>query len=310
MMPGNHRLVSLMAGLAAIEWLLNRLIARVGIFIPKTPAMITIYEGLEFFGRFVGSLTAVLAFGFLSLVIVNAWRERQPALAITLSLTATATVYFLFIAPMGWLPVVTHGFFILALIIFMAQILRSHRLGFTLMALSALIGETYLALPGLYQALRIPGPPPAGLMLFGLGEGLALAGAILLGSQYWMLSKKRVKAVALIPAVMFLAIFHINPSLTGIMAIWSTGFTLFLPPYLYALALYGLGLGIMVSWRSDPAIWAAILMLISSGYAPQLSLQRMLLLGAFALAGGQITGTSGNADSKFAALPSSQNARI
>lgn len=71
------------------------------------------------------------------------------------------------------------------------------------------------------------------------------------------------------------------PALTGILAIWSTGLTLYLPWPLYALSLW-LACAVVAGSlrRNDPTGWA-ILLLAAGGYAPQLSTH--VFLGLVAL---------------------------
>jgi len=76
---------------------------------------------------------------------------------------------------------------------------------------------------------------------------------------------------AAIPALGFSALSLANPSMAGILSIWSTGLTLFLPWPVYALSLWLSGVVVIASWRSgEPTGWA-LLLLAAGGYAPQLS---------------------------------------
>jgi hypothetical protein len=83
--------------------------------------------------------------------------------------------------------------------------------------------------------------------------------------QHWVL--------AAVPALLFALSFWRDPAMTGILTIWSTGLTLFLPWPVYALALWLVGVTVLANWHSHPALAYAILLLISAGYAPQLSSQ-------------------------------------
>ena len=61
--------------------------------------------------------------------------------------------------------------------------------------------------------------------------------------------------------------------MAGIMAIWSTGLTMYLPWPLYALSLWLFGATLLALWRQgSPSAWA-LLLLAAGGYAPQLSSQ-------------------------------------
>ena len=81
----------------------------------------------------------------------------------------------------------------------------------------------------------------------------------------------------------------VNPAMSGILAIWSTGLTLYLPWPLYAVSLWLVSVAAIVSLRrGDPAGWA-ILLLVAGGYAPQLSAQLFLSLIALWLLAPPVT---------------------
>jgi hypothetical protein len=76
-----------------------------------------------------------------------------------------------------------------------------------------------------------------------------------------------------------------NPSMAGILAIWSIGLTLYLPWPLYAVSLWLAGAAAITALRQgQPAGWV-ILLLAAGGYAPQLSSQVFLGLVALYLLG-------------------------
>jgi len=72
-----------------------------------------------------------------------------------------------------------------------------------------------------------------------------------------------------------------NPAMTAIIAIWSTGLTLYLPWPLYAVSLWLAGVVVIASVRRGDTVGWAILLLAAGGYTPQLSTQ--VLLGLIAL---------------------------
>ncbi|MBI3159845.1 MAG: hypothetical protein HYZ26_09635 [Chloroflexi bacterium] len=280
----DRAVLALLAGSAIADWILNRVVSRVGIFIPKTPLMIQVYDLAGTVGRFAGLLTALLAIGFLGGLAVNSWLKRQFALAAALSLVSLLSLWFLFAAPVGWAPMLAHGLSILVVAVFAVRLISLRRLGFALLAASAVMGELYLALPGMYQVFRLAGPPPASIALFAAGEALAVAGAIAFAWECRKAASRRNKAAAMAAAAAFAVAFAANPSLTGILTIWATGYSLYLPAFLYVLAVYGLALALLASAAKGREQTVALALIVAGGFAPQLSPQRMLALASFWLA--------------------------
>jgi len=79
----------------------------------------------------------------------------------------------------------------------------------------------------------------------------------------------------------------------AILALWTTGLSLFLPFPLYLLAL-GLYLVTLLScWRSGDAFWpgAGLLVLLLAGYMPEATYQHLLVfLGVAFLSGAVLAG--------------------
>ena len=97
----------------------------------------------------------------------------------------------------------------------------------------------------------------------------------------------RRKWIGLIAASAFLLIHLLSPSMTGIIAIWSIGLTLYLPSIFYALAIGCVcALAMDARTRGDAASRALpVLLILAGGYAPQLSAQLFLnLIGVWLLA--------------------------
>lgn len=89
------------------------------------------------------------------------------------------------------------------------------------------------------------------------------------------------------PALAFTGLYLANPALTGTLAVWSTGLTLYLPWPLYTLSLWLAGVTATTALRRKEPAGRAILLLAGGGYAPQLSTQAFLgLIALWLLAGG------------------------
>jgi hypothetical protein len=64
--------------------------------------------------------------------------------------------------------------------------------------------------------------------------------------------------------------------MTGILAIWSTGLTLYLPWPVYAVALWLAGKVVIQTLKQGNRVGWAILLLAAGGYAPQLNIHAFL----------------------------------
>lgn len=284
---------------AVADWLIARTFTRAAIFIPKPPVL-ALYQALTLAGQLATSLTGLLGLGMLGWM---AWREwqtgRQPdsfspgiatrsVLGVGLSLILLSQVgfslMFLWVAPTGWGVVANLGLGLVAVVIIAA---RSRQIALLLPALVLLLGRLYQLLPAWYTACGWPGPPPLTETLFNLGELLVVLSAGGLWAAYGRGASRREMYLAAGPALAFAGLYLANPALTGTLAVWSTGLTLYLPWPLYALSLWLASVTAVVALRRNkPAGWA-ILLLAAGGYAPQLSTQAFLgLIALWLLAGG------------------------
>lgn len=274
---------------ALADWLIGRTVARLAIFMPKSPPVIAVYQALGFVGQLAATLTGLLALGALGWV---AWRERRDRGGIALPLALIGLGGFsllsLVSAPSGWLTVGGHLLTLMAAGMIVWRMRRgeapaSRRIAVLLPALAFLIGVLYQIGPAWYQALRWPGPPSFSGDLFNLGELLVVLSPIGLWWAYRLASRGNLLAytVAALPALAFSAMYVVNPALISILSIWSVGLTLYLPWLLYAMSLWLAGATVIVLLRQRDPAGPAILLLATAGYTPQLSTQ--VFLGLIAL---------------------------
>jgi len=274
---------------ALADWLITRTLTRAAIFMPKSPLVIAAYQAVSLAGQVASTLTGLLALGTLSWM---AWRyvrtRRRLGLPfVWLSLLALSLV-FLFLAPNGWLAVGYHVLLLTAIVMTGKRLLLDSKatlevkLAGALPALALLTGGLYQIGPAVYEALQWPGPPPFTGVLFDLGELLVILSPFALWWAYGRKASRWMWLGAAFPAAAFSVMRFVNPAMTGIMAIWSTGLTLYLPWPAYAVGLWLAGLTVIVSLRrgaAAPVGWA-ILLLAAGGYAPQLSTHAFLGLVA------------------------------
>jgi len=268
---------------AVVEWLLLRTITRAAIHVPKSPLVISVYTAVNQIGQVAAAFVALLA---LVLLLWIAWQGRRKVwLAIVLVGLAVLSVLFLFVVPPAWLALTYQLLAITAVSLLCVRVVGGKggavrekmrwpgtaALLFPAAALMA--GLLVQLLPNFYALLGWTGPPPLTGILFNLGELLVVGSVLAWFSLYGRTHSWRIWLLAAIPALLFALSFWRDPAMTGILTIWSTGLTLFLPWPVYVLALWLAGVTVLAAWRSDPLAAYAILLLISAGYAPQLSSQ-------------------------------------
>jgi len=279
-------LVRWLALAALADWLIARTLARMAIFMPKPPALAVVYQFLGLAGGLATSLTALLGLITLGWIAWREWRAGAAWLApVLLSLIALSLVW-LVVPASSWFLVATHWLGLLAIGLILArgwgqspEILSHLRLPVLLLpAMAFLAGRLYQAVSALYSAMSWPGPSFMASGLFYLGEALIVLSAVGLWWAYGSGASTRMWLVASFPALIFCAMHLVNPAMTGVLAIWSTGMTLFLPWPLYAASLWLVGVAVLASLRRGDPAGPAILLLAAGGYAPQLSAQVFVFL--------------------------------
>jgi hypothetical protein len=279
---------------ALIEWLILRTATRAAIHMPKPAAFAAVYQAINTVGLVAASLVGLLALLALGWIAWQEWRTRQAVILPLLLLTRAAlSLLFLVILPAGWIVVFSYLLTLAILGLLLAPTLYGHRRpaadgvregGQALVllppALALLGGVLYQALPAFYSTAGLPGPAPLTGLLFNLGELFVIVTA---GTLWWVYGRSasvRHGVIAALPALLFALSFWRDPAMTGILTIWSTGLTLFLPWPFYPVALWLVGVTLMANWRHKPPVAYAILLLAAAGYAPQLSSQLFCALTA------------------------------
>ena len=268
---------------ALADWLIARTFTRTAIHVPKPPFMIAAYQGANWIGQLAITLTALLGLLALGWIAWREWRTRRAVLLpLALSSLAALSLASLIIIPSSWLAVSGHALSSMAVILLIRRMLtRELRASALFPAAAVLVSIVYQLGPALYEALQWPGPPTFSDVLFNLGELLVVISAIALWRVHGHGASRRDWLTASIPMAIFLIAYLASPAMTGIMAVWSSGLTLYLPWPLYALSLWLAGVTVIVAFRRNDAAGLAIVLLAAGGYAPQLSTG--LFLGLIAL---------------------------
>ena len=265
---------------ALVEWLLVRTLTRAAIHVPKSPEVIAVYTAVNQIGLVSGVFVALLA---IVLLLCLAWLNRRAVLLpFTWLGLAGLNLLFLFIAPPAWLALPYQLLAMMAVVLIVGSgvwqgVAHKRRWWETAVLLfpacALLAGLWVQMLPNLYTLLGWPGPPPFTGLLFNVGEIFVVSSVLIWWWGYGRTRSWLLLLLATIPALLFALSFWRDPAMTGILTIWSTGLTLFLPWPVYALALWLVGVTVLANWQLRPTLAYAILLLIAAGYAPQMSSQ-------------------------------------
>jgi hypothetical protein len=266
---------------ALLEWLISRTLTRAAIHIPKTPALITGYQALNMVGQVAAAFVTLLAVFLLVWLAWHEWQHQEDRLRPLLLIgRVSLSLAFLFIIPSHELLLLHHLLTLAILASFIITYLQTHplpsisaRLVYLLAVTTLFTGVIYQMLPVWYTALHLPGPSPLTGTLFNLGEGLVLLSVAGLWWVYGRAAAWRVWLFALLPTLFFALLYGRDPAMTGILVIWSTGLSLYLPWMLYAAALCLAVVTLLTGWRKNPPVAIALALLAAAGYAPQMSSQ-------------------------------------
>ena len=264
---------------ALIEWLIGRTITRAAIFMPKPPIVVAIYQALGWLGQFALTLTGLLALATLAWF---AWEKRvvaRGALSVLLTLAALTSLVLIFVQSNAWSVLASHLLVLgaLAIVGWHAQ----NRGWWLILSASFALGELYQVSGALVNILQVRDS-------FSLTNGLFNAGelfVVISGGVWWLYARRRMSlrigVLATLPALAFLIFYYLNPSMAGIISIWSFGASLYLPGILYAAAMWLTTATLAATAQSNPKVMRIILLLTAMGYAPQLSTH--VFLGLIAL---------------------------
>lgn len=268
---------------AFVDWLVTRTLARTAIFMPKPPPVILLYQGIGIAGQMIAALTSllvILALGWM------AWREFRTFTGGLISAACLGLVIFnllfLYILPTGWLVVGYHLLLAgLVLGIGLPSLRNSHRsrsqkVAALLLTLVLVVRELYQITPAAYQAANLSGPPAFSSVIFLSAELLALFSLLAVWWAYGRAFTRQAGLLAAIPAVAFATFRLLNPAMLGIISIWSTGFTLYLPWPIYALGLWAAGVVVLTTARQGSLAGWSLILLLAGGLTPQFSIQAYL----------------------------------
>lgn len=282
---------------AVVDWLIGRTLSRSAIHIPKTAFVANVFEVANLVSQVAASFAGLLALWAVGWIAWRAWERRSTRpLALAFGAVLGLNVGFFFISAVGWLAV-GYGLALLLLIGLLAAQAWRHettwekRLATVLPSATLLVTALYQLIPALSEGLRQTADPSFTMPLFNLGELLAVLCPFAWWRAYGRGASRRTWVVGGLIALLFVGMRLASPSTTGTLAIWSSGFTLYLPWPLYAASLWVATVSAITALQRGEVFGWAILLLAASGYAPQLSTQMLCALIALWL----MAGTDGQA---------------
>ena len=269
---------------ALTDWLVTRTLARLAIFMPKSPPVLTAYQVIVAAGQVASVLAALLALAGMLWLAIQVRPVFKGGLSLALLSLVCISLVLQVVVPGALLQLTYHVLILGVVLGVLIYALRweaslPHKVVVVLSGLAILSGGLFQTIQVWSQALGWSKPPEFTLALFNLGEGLVvLCPAAVWWVQRWRSDPSVGQRLltylwAAIPALGFSALTVLNPAMAGILSIWSTGLTLFLPWPIYALSLWVLGVIVIATWRSGESTGMALLLLAAGGYAPQLSSQ-------------------------------------
>jgi len=290
--------LALLPAVALTELLLVRTFYRVGVYIPRDGPFRTVYGALTAIGSFALNLSSVLVAVALALLAARAYRRGVRTAAYALGAFLAVSLMLAVEGPSDLGPTARLAFVLAVAVVawpFMqSEAERWQRLAVAGVAASALL-SSYAGFVGDAGRLVPSAGGPGGAVGSQLAaEALVIATAFaFLGA--WVASD-RLRAgpllLALGPAVALLVAWRANGAVTGILVLWTAGLRLYLPVWLYAVALWAFAAAAIGwlprhGWRSAGlGLLLVAGMLLESTYVQGLALVALVLLTDGLVVGG------------------------
>jgi hypothetical protein len=297
--PRQLTLVLLVAAVSQV--VLLRLVTRVGVHLPKDELATEAVRVSSLAGTYALNLTSILVTALAALLLaVLAWRTRPLALRWTLVALAGAMFWGLGLSLTTASAAAQALFGVTATVLAVSVSALLGRSGLSArgrlalgLAVVAYVAYQYYALGHLLaRELGYAAAPPFAIGVLRLGElFVVLAGGAAFwawGAERWRRAGRPGMAFSFAPVVV-IAVGTLAPAATtSILALWTTGLSLYLPLPLYLLSLGLYLLTIAACWRSGDAFWisAGLLLVLLAGYMPEATHDHLLLLLGVALVAG------------------------
>jgi len=258
----------------AAEFLLVRLLSRVGVYIPKAGPVLTLYEGSVVLGEVSFNLSLGLA---ILVLILAVWEQRPVALALLLVLSTL------------WMGPVLPIFGLLAGLLLLGarglhQARPALRPGLGLLLLAQAMHILAIGLQRFWVESGLPAEAPGSIWLLRGAELLAALAplAMAVGQKPWRRPEARVLGAAGAATMALGAALWLQPDLTGVLAMFSLGFSLSWPAPLYALAL---GAAVLACSSETGAHRFGLILLFLAGLGLNVNQQQVVIMAGWALLG-------------------------
>lgn len=276
---------------AVVELALMRTFYRVGIFIPKDGAFGGVYSVLTAVGSFAFNLSSILAFAAVALLGFRALRRGLRTTGVVLLAFVAGSLVAVVPGAGGTGPAVRVAFATGAVVLAWpfvrgrAPLLERLSVAVSTAAvlLSSYAGSAADA--GRMAATAEGAPGVTGAQLG--GEALVVAACFLFFAAWARERGVRARTIALgaVPAAALLVAWWANGAITGILALWTAGLRLYLPVWLYALALWALSAAAL-GWLGDGSRRSGgLVLLLAAGFSLESTYAQALCLVALSLLG-------------------------
>lgn len=246
---------------ALAELLLMRTFYRVGIHIPKEEPFRTVYTVLTAVGSFALNLSTVLTGAALAILGLRAWRTGSRRAGVALLGFVVVSVVLAGAGP-GEVGPSARLVFVWALLLLVVPFLGGDGpLGVRV----AVAGVAAVAALATYSGLVADAATvlPAASSPAGAVGAQLLAEALVVATAFafavaWIRGagwRPGPLALALGPALALLGLWRANGAITGILVLWTAGLRLYLPVWLYVVALWAF-VAAAIGWRRE-APWRA-----------------------------------------------------
>lgn len=281
--------LSIVPVVALAELLLIRTFYRVGIFIPKRGPFRTIYAVLTDAGSFAFNLSTVLVLFALAMLASLAWRRGRRPVASTLGVFLAGSLVAMLPGATGAGPAVRLVFVLAVAVVAWPFVRRPGRLTERLavgVAAGIALLSSYAGFAGDASRLFPAADGPGGAVAAQLaGEALVVLAAFLFFAAGIRDEALGWKAVALgaLPGLALLGAWWTNGVITGILVLWTAGLRLFLPVWLYALALWAFAAAALGRMGDGTRRSGGMVLLVVSGFLLESTYAQALVILALAL---------------------------
>ena len=299
-----RQLAGLLVTAAVAETLFLRLVTRVGVHLPMGDAARAGIHAASLVGTLTLNLASVLAIGLVVLVLaLLVFRVETVAARLALAALSAGMLWGLgsTLTTDSLMGDALFGLTMTVLVVCVGFGLARRtglplqaRVAIGLMVVAYACYQYYSLAHLFYRMLDYSTVPPLAVAMLRLGEGLVVAAA---AAAFWAWGARRWRRAGVAGTslaagvVLVIAAGSLAPAATtSILALWTTGLSLFLPLPLYLLSLGLFLLTVVACLRNGEDFWAGagLLLVLLAGYMPEATYDHLLLLLGVAFLSGVV----------------------